>query len=90
MMRRRKVGPKISYSERRNQILRVMTYASLVLSSPPYDHEFHLSAHRNLDGRSSAYLLYPFRDILRLFVMFCAAVWAGIAYLRTRNTKWIR
>lgn len=80
----------IQYSESRNRTLRVMTYASVFFFIAAMIVNFTYPGTERTMGEVQRIFYIHLGSFFGSFVLFAAAVVAGIGYLRTRDPKWDR
>jgi heme exporter protein C len=79
---------QLTYSPRRSQFLSILTYASLVLFIAAMLMNFLYPGTERSMGEVQRLFYIHLGSFFGAFILFMAAVIAGINYLRTRDAKW--
>ena len=78
----------MAYSDKRTRILKGLTYAALALFVLAMLMDFFYVGPERTQGEAQRIFYVHLGSFLGSFLAFGTAVVAGIAYLRSRNTKW--
>jgi heme exporter protein C len=78
----------MTYAENRTRVLRGLTYAALILFVISLLMDFFYVGPERLQGEAQRIFYIHLGSFLGSFLSFGLTVVSGIAYLRTRNSKW--